>query len=224
MEEKTKNPEDQTQDGIPRLKTDSSIFELPTFNDPAPKTESTFVKYSSDETIIYNQKQKETKSEKKPSISRCSMRLDADMKFILASIILRIVLLIKISIYSMIIFRIQLLSFCIIAEIFGICALTSLKKKMLVVYLIFLGISFISKLIGTIDFQRHHKESQNFDLLLGGLIAAEVIEGIQIIPQLVLTVLIYNMHDSRINLLYSINMKILTCKKSGKEDQNDQHN
>ena len=214
MEEKTNNSEIQSQEGIPRLKTDSSIFELPTYNDPTPKTESTFVKYSSDETIVYTKNQNETQPNKKPSASKCPIFLDEDMKIIIASLIVRIVLLVKIAIYSMIIFRIQLLSFCIIAEIFGICSLTSLKKKMLVVYLIILGISFISKLIGTVDFQKNHKGSQYFDLVFGGLIAVEVIEGIQIIPQCILTFFIYNMHDSRISELYNRNIKMLSCKRS----------
>jgi hypothetical protein len=212
MEEPQKNSPESCQEVIPRMKTDSSILDYPVTLDPNQNIEKNEIKYQVNETVVHQEPSKSSKKSKICKPKSVTFR-DPDSKYVIFAVILRFVILVKVILYSSILFKVPVLSILLIFELFGFCSLTSLRKKMMIFYVVFLAAAFVGKIIGIVDYAKNNSGSDSFQFVVTVLVSAEIIEGLQIVPQIVLTTWIYNMHESRIFEIYKKNIQLCCCCK-----------
>lgn len=131
--------------------------------------------------------------------------VDLDQKYFRLGLLIQCIIILKILLFSVCLFRIQLLGLAIIADFFGEIAVCHMKKKALKIYMVILCGSFAAKIFGITNLVENSKDSEYFNLLFGILVGAQVLESIQGILLGFFSYHIFKMNESKIDALYDKN-------------------
>ena len=194
---------------LPRMNTSSSINEKENKTQKPPNTEFSFSKNSFD--ISVSDKNIPTHTASHDDYEEPAQPTDPDQKYFRLGLVIQLLIILKILLCSVCLFKIQLLALSIILNFFGGFSVCQIKKKALITYMILLVISFIAKFYRLATYVNNSNDSEYYTLIISMLICIQITETIEGILLCVFSCSIFKMHESRINLLYNKNFSC--CKK-----------
>lgn len=213
VDEKDQNKSETN--ALPRMNTSTSITGKENKTEKPQITEFSFSKNSfdisvSDKSIVIQVTENTSHdNEKLPHPT------DPDQKYFKIGLIVQFLIILKIFLCSVCLFKIQLLGLVIILDFLGQFSVCQMRKKAMKTYMFILLISFIIKFYGIAAFVSNSGDLEYFSLLISMLISIQITEAIEGILLCVFSCHILKLHESRLNEIY--NRNCACCKTQLKD-------
>lgn len=210
MEQELEPENKPNEKNLPRLNTSSSVA-LSSGVPEKPTDDYVITQNSNDNHEIHQNKNIQMNGS---TFIENKSPEDPDQKYFRLGVLIQFLIVLKILLFSVCLFKIQLLGLAIIFDLLGQLSVCHMVKKVIKVYIVFLCGSFVAKIYGIVKLSENFKDSEFFNLIYGTLISAQLIEAIQGILLIFFAYRVFKMHQSKIDELYDKNCFCCKSKKS----------